>query len=51
MKIGILDIGTDKISCFITNIVKEPIRIPYFNTDGIEVYQESGELMIHEFHL
>ena len=26
----------------ITNIVKESIRIPYFNEDGIEVYQESG---------
>jgi len=26
----------------ITNIIKEPVRIPYFNNNGTEVYQESG---------
>ena len=39
MKIGILDIGTDKISCFITNIVKdkEPVilAIGYHQSQGI----------------
>ena len=35
---NLYDIGCNKI----TNVIKEPVRIPYFNNDNVEVYQESG---------